>query len=73
MLSDTEIELLSEEFICVKVDPRERFDAKQYKRTRYVPEIVFLDRNRKPLGMLEDRSVEGMREKMKSVLSEQRR
>ena len=58
MLSDAGIERLSEKFICVKVDPRESADAREYKRTRYVPEIVFLDSNKNHLGVLEDRSIE---------------
>ena len=73
MLSDAGIERLSEKFICVKVDPRESSDAREYKRTGYVPEIIFLDSSKNYLGILEDRSVEGMREMMQSVLRSQRR
>lgn len=43
MLSQDSIVELSEEFVCVKIDPRETREGMEHKRSQYVPEIVLLD------------------------------
>lgn len=43
MLSRPEVQALTEEFVCVKIDPRETQEGMENKRSRYVPEIVLLD------------------------------
>ena len=71
MLSDDRLQRLSERFVCVKVDPRETLDAREHKRTAYVPEIIFLDSGKNFLGLSTDRTVEGMRREMLQILATQ--
>ena len=76
MFSDSRIVKLAEEFVCVKVDPRVRAEyeaASEYKSTRYVPEVVFLDPQGEVVGRLEDRSVEGAASAMEQVLRKVKR
>lgn len=47
MLSQERIQQLAESFVCAKVDPRESgvsHKAMELKSTRYVPEIVLIDK-----------------------------
>ena len=71
MFSDDGLQKLSERFVCVKIDPRDSMDALDHKRTQYVPEVVFLDSGKNFLGLLTDRSVEGMRRDMLQILATQ--
>ena len=76
MFSDSRILKLAEDFVCVKVDPRDRTEfevASEYKSTRYVPEVVFLDHRGEVVARLEDRSVEGAAATMEKVLQKVKR
>ena len=76
MFSDSRIVKLAEQFVCVKVDPRVRSEfelASDYKSTRYVPEVVFLDSRGEVVDRLEDRSVEGAAATMERVLKKVKR
>lgn len=76
MLSDARIQKLAGEFICVKVDPRDRSadrDAMEFKSTRYVPEVVFLSPQGDVIDRLEERSVDGVVRTMEEVLKTVRR
>jgi len=76
VFSDERIKKLSQEFICVKVDPRNpKGDraAFEHKSTRYVPEVVFLSPDGEVLDRLEDRSVDGAAETMEDVLKQVKR
>ena len=71
MFSDNRIQKLAADFVCVKVDPRDRGvdqEAYEHKSTKYVPEVVFLDPKGEVVGRLEDRSVEGAAQAMEKVL-----
>ena len=71
MFSDARIQELAVEFVCVKVDPRQpgvNSEAFEYKSTRYVPEVVFLDPDGEVVERLEERTVEGVAATMESVL-----
>jgi len=69
VFSDERIQKLSERFVCVKIDPRESRDAMQYKKTRYVPEVVFLTSTGRVLTRLKDRTVPGVLTLMRKVLA----
>ena len=71
MFSDETVKELAEEFVCVKVDPRETRDAWAYKATRYVPEVVFIDSELDVVTRLDmnDRSVAGFTSLMRRVLA----
>ena len=71
MFSDARIQELAVDFVCVKVDPNdpgENREAFEYKSTRYVPEVVFLDPDGEVVERLEERTVEGVAATMESVL-----
>lgn len=73
MLSHPEIQERLDQFICVKIDPRDRNadqNAYRHKSTRYVPEVVFLDvRNGETvLGRLESRSTHGVVKELDTML-----
>ena len=75
--SDAKVRKLSEEFICVKADPRASDgiygDAAEYKATRYVPEVVLIDPDGEVVDYIDSRSVEGVTETLISVLAELKR
>lgn len=68
MFSDQTVQDLSGKFICVKIDPRESREALHLKRTRFVPEVLFVDDSERVLATLEDRSVAGVVGTMREVL-----
>ena len=71
MFSNSRIQELAEQFICVKADPRDRNvdqAAFEYKSTRYVPEVVFLSPDGEVVARLEDRTVRGAAAAMEGVL-----
>ena len=68
MFSDEVIRKLAREFVAVSVDPRESADAREFKATRYVPEVVFLTSRQRVVMRLGDRSVSGVRSTMQRVL-----
>ena len=76
MLSHAEVQKLGEQFVWVKIDPRDRSVPRapfQHKSTEYVPEVVFLDvRNGREevIQRLGDRSVSSVLNTMRLVLSE---
>ena len=75
MFSDSRIRELAEQFICVKVDPRDRNAdraAFEYKSTRYVPEVVFLSPDGEVVGRLGDRSVGSVVATLETVLKSAR-
>lgn len=69
MFSDKRIRTLAEDFVTVRVDPRGSADARQFKATRYVPEVVFLTSDQRVITRLTDRSVPGVRSLMERVLA----
>ena len=71
VFSDARVQELAKEFVCVKVDPRDPNRdpaAMEYKRSRYVPEVVLLNSDAVVKGYLEDRSVEGTITQLEKVL-----
>jgi len=71
VFSDAKVRKLAEELVCVKVDPRLRGtdqEAYEYKSTRYVPEVVFIDPQGEVVARLEDRSASGAAAAMEKVL-----
>lgn len=71
MFSDSRIQELAKEFVCVKVDPRERGVDRtpfRYKSTRYVPEVVILSSEGEVLGRIEEHTAAGVAAKMETAL-----
>ena len=77
MFSDARVRKLSEEFICVKADPRASddvySDAAEYKTTGTVPEVVLIDPDGEVVDYLDPRSVEGVIATLSSVLEDLKR
>jgi len=72
VFSDKKVQRLARGFICVKVDPRERVQAWEFKSTRYVPEVVFLTNDLEVIARLEDRTVPGTARLMQKILDRYR-
>ena len=71
VFSDARVQKLMKEFVCVKVDPRDPNhdpEAMEYKQSRYVPEVVFLNPDLVVQGTLEGRSVEEAITELETVL-----
>jgi thiol:disulfide interchange protein len=66
--SDKKVQHLAKNFVCVRIDPRESDEAAEFKKTRLVPEVVFLTSGLKVLGRMEDRSIPGVLSYMQRVL-----
>jgi thioredoxin-related protein len=65
------VQELSRQFVCVKVDPRDLGacrEAMEYKTTRFVPEVRFLDPQGEVVEELQRGSPDQVAEQMQSVL-----
>ena len=68
MFSDSKVQELAKEFVCVNLDPRETQDAREFKSTQFIPEVVFLTKDLKVLTRLSDRTVPATVSLMQRVL-----
>lgn len=72
-LSDESVKVMAANFVAVKIDPRERFDAREHKTTRYVPELVILDPSQNFITSVQSRDAQGIAREMEEALAESTR
>ena len=72
VLSQAAVQEVAAEFVAVKIDPRETFDARDHKTTQYVPELVVLDSRQNFIDSISARSTPEMVRALKEALTKAR-
>lgn len=73
MFSDNGVKVAASNFVAVKIDPRKTQDAMEHKQSRYVPEIVVLDRSQNFITTIDARDPQAMKAELQSALEEANR
>ena len=73
MFSDKQVQVAASNFVALKIDPAKSRDAMEHKKSRYVPELVVLDKSQNFITTIDARDPQTMKQQLNDALSKANR
>ena len=73
MFSDKQVQVAASNFVAIKIDLKKSQDALEHKKSRYVPELVVLDKSQNFIATIDARHPQTMKRQLDEALSKANR
>ena len=73
MFSDKQVQVAASNFVAIKIDLKKSQDALEHKKSRYVPELVVLDKSQNFIATIDARDPQTMKQQLNDALSKANR